>query len=312
MLILSFMLLALPLQTAQAGILQATAAPSFVVPRPGPILKLPRAETLIYEVHIRLGPIASNAGTVTQRSRIEPFRTSLLSSDGGGKEVGLESAHMTIHAKGGYQVYKIDTVIETRILPQEWPQVTHRTTNRGTEKRRRETKYGARDGIPTASYRGDTKHGAPRGTRIWTDFHSRAIPADTVDMLSSIYLARTLIETDAKELSFPLIDKLWLWQLTLRRGIEKTMKIPAGTFDVVEVVIHPTPYPGEKIGEKKKKRFKGLFGIHGDTKLWVDRKTGVPVRIQGDLPVGILTLGIDVRLKGYKGTPRDFQPRKEP
>ena len=47
--------------------------------------------------------------------------------------------------------------------------------------------------------------------------------------------------------------------------------------------------------------------MRGDIHLWVDGKSGVPVRIQGDIPAGILTLGVDVRLKSSVGTPASFK-----
>jgi hypothetical protein len=36
--------------------------------------------------------------------------------------------------------------------------------------------------------------------------------------------------------------------------------------------------------------------------LWVEKHTGIAVRIQGDLPVGPLTLGVDVELESFSGT----------
>ena len=129
----------------------------------------------------------------------------------------------------------------------------------------------------------------------------------TVDMIYSIILARTLIEDEIDTLSFPMIDKLQIWDVKLTRGQEKRMKLPAGTFDCVEIIIQPTPRPGENVDDKKKKKFRGLFGMRGNIHLWVDRKSGVPVRIQGDIPAGIVTLGVDVKLKSHAGTPSSFK-----
>lgn len=288
---------------------QEAAPRSYVVQRPGATIAIPREETLVYEVFISLGPFASNAGTVTQRTAVGPFQPSLLAGVGTEDTQGLETAYLSIHAKGGYQVYKLDTLIEARHFSRGWPRVVYRTADRGTEKRRREVKFGVRDGSGSASYRGDTEDGAPKGARIWTEYQTREVPADTLDMLSSIFMVRTLIEQKKQTLSFPLIDKLSLWQVTLRRREEKTVEIPAGAFEAVEVLIQPEPYAGEEISEKKKKRFKGLFGIHGETRLWVEKQTGVPVRIQGDLPIGFLRIGVDVRLRSYKGTPAAFRPQ---
>ena len=40
--------------------------------------------------------------------------------------------------------------------------------------------------------------------------------------------------------------------------------------------------------------FEGVFGIHGTMHLWAERHTGIVVRIQGDLPLGPMTLAVDV------------------
>ena len=140
--ILSLLLLGLATQgmrtdDAGRGTLEAASARGFIVPRPGPVLVLPRDETLVYDARIELGPFSANVGTVTQRSKVEPYQSSLLlnSPDAGG-EAGGETAHVSIRAKGRYTFYKMDSLIETRILPQEWPQVTYRMVSRGTEKRR--------------------------------------------------------------------------------------------------------------------------------------------------------------------------------
>jgi len=287
---------------------EAAAARGFIVPRPGPVLVLPRDETLVYDAQIELGPFSASVGTVTQRSKVEPYQRSLLLQSGSESgEVGLETATVSLRAQGDYTFYEMDSLVETRILPKEWPQVTYRMISQGTEKRRREVKLGELEGAFQASYRRDTSRGAPKGTRIWREPSSREIPEDSVDMLSSIFLARTLIEDELDTLSFPLIDKLHIWDVKLTRGQKKRMKLPAGTFDCVEIIIQPTPRPGESVDERKKKKFEGLFGMRGDIHLWVDGKSGVPVRIQGDIPAGILTLGVDVRLKSSVGTPASFK-----
>ena len=298
--------------TAKAP-LEAAAARGFIVPRPGPVLVLPRDETLIYDAQIELGPFSASVGTVTQKSKVEPYQRSLLLNSGSENgEAGLETATVSIRAQGDYTFYEMDSLIETRVLPKEWPQVTYRMISKGTEKRRKEIKLGQHEGSFQASYRKDTSYNAPKGTRIWREPAFREIPEDTVDMLSSIFLARTLIEDKVDTLSFPLIDKLQIWDVKLTRGKEKRMKLPAGTFDVVEIIIQPKPRPGEGVDEKKKKKFKGLFGMRGDIHLWVDGKSGVPVRIQGDIPAGIVTLGVDVKLKSYAGTPSTFKKVGKP
>jgi len=281
-----------------------------------PSLVLPRDERLVYRARIKFGPISASVGKATQTCSVDPYRQSILLAqpapprgdlDGGNPAAGeQEAATITIHAKGGYTWYALDSTIESRILPTAWPRVTYRQISEGTEKRRRETKLGLREGESSSSYRKDTRKGAEKGTRIWREPSYRQVPEGTVDLLTAVFFARTLIREKLDELSFPMIDKDRIWLLTLRRGKEKRMETQAGTFDVVEAILEPGVYPGEEIDEDKVKRFEGIFGIHGSIRLWVEKHSGVPVRIEGDLPLGPITLGIDVVLESYAGTPAEF------
>jgi len=75
---------------------------------------------------------------------------------------------------------------------------------------------------------------------------------------------------------------------------------------VFEIALAPRPYPGETFPEKDK-QFEGVFGLL-NSHLWVEKHTGIPVQIEGDLPVKAITLGINVVLKSYSGTPPEFAP----
>ena len=304
---------AAPAGTAQATEAKAPAAP-FVFDRgeDQPPLLLPREETLVYRARVEFGILDASVGTVTQTSTVEADRPSVLllqvpkDEDGDGPKA--ERATVRLHAKGDYQLYSMDSVIESHLHPQEWPRVSYSQRSQGTEKRRREIRMGLQEGKYSASYRKDTSKNAPKGTRIWGEQKFREIPEGTLDMLTAVFMTRRLITEEEESLTFPVIDKLKLWEVTLRRGKEKRMRTAAGVFDVVEVLLEPGPFPGETIDPKKKERFKGLFGIHGTIHLFVEKNTGIPVRIQGDLPAGPFTLGIDVELGSYSGTPEAFGP----
>lgn len=277
-----------------------------------------RHEVLEYRAHLDLGILETAVGTVTITTDVEPFQESLLlapSSNGDVEPDGVGApedekyiVHFGVHAKGDYTLYSMDARIDTRILPQEWPRASYRYVHEGTENRRREILLGEREGKLQSSYRKDTRKDAPKGTRIWKAPVYREIPEGTLDMLSALFLTRTLVRDDLRILRFPLIDKNSLWRLRLTKGQRKRLKTHAGTFDVVEIVLTPSAFPGEELKDGKEEKFEGLFGIHGSIHLWAERKTGIPVRIQGDLPLGPLTLGIDVELKKYEGTPAAFQP----
>ena len=282
-----------------------------------PELRLPREEKLVFGVRMQIAIASANVGRVTMRSNVEPYRPSVLAATPGDTAgtVGASAATeelmtgaLRIQAKGEYAWYSMDAAIETRILPQDWPRYSYRYTHDGSERRRREVLMGDVDGVWTGSYRKDTRKGAPSGTRIWRDPKTREIPENTLDLLSAVYLARTMIQDDLSEIRFPLIDKLNLWEMRLSRGKRGRMETKAGTFEVVEILLDPKPFEGEEVDEEKAKKFEGLFGLHGSIHLWVQEETGVPVRIKGSLPAGPLDLKIDIELMEFAGTPEAFRP----
>jgi len=271
-------------------------------------LLLPRAEILTYRAKVQFGMLDASVGTVIQTSEVEPYRRSvLLQAQEAGPHGGAEKATVSLHAKGDYQLYSLDSRIESHLLPQEWPRVSIHQTSEGTEKRRKETRMGLREGKLSASYRKDTDKNAPKGTRIWREPEFREIPEGTLDMLTAVFMTRALVQDERESLTFPVIDGLRVWEVTLRRGKEKRLRIAAGEFDVIEVLLEPKPWEGDAIDAKKKKKFEGLFGIHGTIHLFVEKHSGVPVKIAGDLPAGPFTLGVEVELAEFEGTPEGFR-----
>jgi len=272
-----------------------------------PALLIPRSERLVYRAYLDAGIVMAHVGSVEQTCTVATQEPSVLAAEP--VEAGGETAAIKLFASGKYLWYELESTLETRILPQEWPRVSYQSVSKSSQTRRREVLLGKKEGASISSYRGDTKKGAPAGTRIWRPAKERSVPEGTIDMLTAVFQARTLIREKRETLSFPLIDKDRVWNLRLRRGGERRMETTAGTFfDVVEVVLEPEPNAGEAVGEKAE-RFEGVFGINGTIHLWVEKKTGVAVRIQGDLPIGdVITLGIDVVLDSYSDTPEGFAP----
>jgi hypothetical protein len=297
---------AIGLQEAVASVPSTPPAPlEFDTGAGQPKILIPRSERLTYRAYLDIAFVTQSVGTVTQTCRVEEQRGGVLTP-----VVQGEAATVQLYAKGKYFGYSLQSTIESRILPQDWPHILYLVTSEGSERRRREVMVGRVESVHTSSYRSDTNKNAPEGTRIWRDARQRQVPEGTLDMLSAVLMARTLVREEREKIVFPLIDKTRVWQLTLERGEERRMETGAGAFDVVEVILNAAPYPGEEIDQEKLDQFEGVFGIHGTIHLWVEKKTGVAVRIQGDLPVGPLTLGIDVVLDSYSGTPPGFVPTK--
>ncbi len=272
-------------------------------------LYVPRTEKLVYGVRVGLGFGALRAGTVTLEAGVEPYRPSVL-FEASAVEAGEESetAWLRSTAVGSYGLFEMNSTMETRHLPCTWPQISLLRRHEGDVEKRRELKIGVLDGQPTSEYRRDTETGAPPGTRIWKKPKLRTVPEHSLDMLSGIYLARTLIGESRESVVFPLVDKTYVWQMELRRGTTGREETTVGTFDVVEILLEPQPHPGEdeKSVEEERAKFEGLFGLKGAMHLWVDAKTGIPIRVLGDLPVGFLELHIDAVLEQHEGTPEGF------
>lgn len=302
-----------PVLDARTAILEAAA------PREGELpvlidrgdgrlpLIVPRGEELVYRVDVAWGILGAALGTVTMSSGVEPYRRALLvqPSAGEGEEQRAETAWIKARAFGKHLLYTMDATLEARHQPQEWPRIVYRSTQEGSEQRRRELLLGVREGAPTSSYRRDTSKGAPRGTRIWKDPQYREIPPDTLDMTSAVYLVRSFILRGEPETSFPVLEKERVWEIRLSLGQSLVQETPAGRFDAVEVVLDARPHPGETLDEDEK--FEGLFGLRGSIHLWVERHTGIPVRVQGEIPAGPIVLDVDISLSEHRGTPRAFQ-----
>jgi hypothetical protein len=145
--------------------------------------------------------------------------------------------------------------------------------------------------------------------RVWKDPVSRPVPAGTVDMLSAVYVARAMIELGLQETSFPLIDQLRLWRLHVVQGARKRCAVPAGEFECRQVKLETTLEAGE--AEDGSKQFQGLFGLEGSIRIFFESRTGVPVLIQGELPIPVPLVGnldLSVQLKAFRGTPAAFAP----
>jgi hypothetical protein len=144
---------------------------------------------------------------------------------------------------------------------------------------------------------------------VWRDAKFREVPAGTLDMLTAVYLARSLVIDGRDKVEFPLIDRDDLWHVQLTRGRSRRIETPAGKFDAVEVELRTGPPEGSSPSESTK--FEGLFGIHGTISIWMDASSGVPVRIEGAVPAGPVDLDATIELRSARGAPRAFVSLRE-
>jgi hypothetical protein len=151
---------------------------------------------------------------------------------------------------------------------------------------------------------------------VWKDPVSRTIPPGTVDMLSAVYIARTLVRDNLPDASFPVVDRQKVWEVSLSRGKSKRIETNAGTFECQEIKLS-TKFVAEendKEDEPTSGQFQGLFGIQGSIHIWLESHSGVPVLIEGELPVPLPLvdkLDVRVRLKSAKGVPDGFRAVKK-
>ena len=293
---------------------------------------VPKAEHLEFDVLPDL-PIVGKvvAGQVVLEARVEAYVPGLptagASSDAPRKWMGSVDSLATGSALG----YTLHEELKSRLLPQDFPRVFYTDTQTGSENRRKETKLGLLDGKQLDTFRGDghckgcnnREHfvdsnwiwgkpshcdGCKRGEhRVWKPVKQREVPADTLDMLSAVYLARTMVREGRMEESLQLVDELTLWNVQLTQGVHKRIEVPAGKFDCVEVRLKSSVPKGEPA---PKGGFEGLFGLKGTIQVWLDARDGVPVQIQGEFPIKFLSTALDVyvQLKSYRGTPKTFGP----
>jgi hypothetical protein len=298
-----------------------------------PPLEIPRDEQLFYDVSINLGVLGSlSVGQVVLSAGVEPYVPGLpLPGEPPPKSNGRETGWIHSLASGYYLGYRLVHNLDVRLLPQDWPASYYRDTQNGTENRRSELRIGKRNGEFTAAYVNDyhchgcnnPEHFVHSGFlwqklehcpkcklaehRVWGGPVSRTVPAGSVDLLSAVFLARTMVEDGLSEIEFPVVNEQKLWNLKVQAREHKHVSTPAGEFACVLITL-ATTVPADEPHDAKS--FSGLFGIRGDIRIWMEEKTGVPVVIQGDLPVPVLgKLEVDVELKKFAGTPRTFVAR---
>lgn len=297
-----------------------------------PPIEIPRDEQLFYDVAIKLGVLGDlTVGQVVLSAGVEDYVPGLpppgeAAPVANGREVGW------IHslASGYYLGYRVVHNLDARLLPQDWPSIYYRDTQNGSENRRSELKVGRRNGEFTSTYLADrhcagcnnTEHFVKSGFlwqgvehchkcklaehRVWKGPETRTVPPGCADLLSAVYLARTMVQDGRTEVVFPVVSTQRLWTLTVKRGRTQRIHTPAGTFSCALITLATSVPAGEPHDEKS---FAGLFGIRGDIRIWMDAKSGVPVVIEGDLPVPVLgKLEVEVELKQYAGTPKTFVP----
>lgn len=277
-----------------------------------PALVVRHDEVLTYVVEMDIGPFK---GISVGQSG---FRSRVVDSVEG--EIGYFEAVF----EGEQAGYVLDHRLRSRHHPSGDPKFESFDTQQGSENRKRQIRVQRGEDGFTEVYRfdghckgcedqhhfvdpkwpwGKRKHCESKCKtaqhRVWQDPVSRSVPEHSLDYLSSIYLIRSLVRSDAESLGTPLLDKNRLWNLKLIKAEKKKIEVPLGEFACQRVLIEAQRPESESGGGK----FRGLFGMKGSMKFWVHEKTGVLVQISGELPLGPLDLGVKIRLKEAQNAP---------
>ena len=291
---------------------------------------VPKAEVLEFDVLVDLPVFGKvTAGQVVLSARVDPYVSGLLVSNQPAAP-GEWMASIESVATGSHLGYTLREELKTRLLPQVFPHIYYTDVQTGSENRRKELKLGTQDGKFVESYRNDghckgcsnREHfidsnwlwgkpshcdGCKRGEhRVWRPAKTRELPAGTLDMLSAVYLARTMVREGRAQQTLTMVDELKLWNVELTQGERKRLEVPAGKFDCVEVRLKSSLPAGEPA---PKDGFVGLFGLKGTIQVWLDAHYGVPVQIQGEFPIKLLssTLDVYVQLKAFRGSAKGFE-----
>jgi hypothetical protein len=285
---------------------------------------LPSNESLSFKVEVTFGPVRGlDVGRVTLSALRVP------GADGPAVEAGADSRKLigTIDtlAKGGYLGHEVVHSYAVRWYVGSQPRIEVQERLRGSRSSSRELRVGQLEGGWQLEYRKDRhckgckdkshyvdgmmpwskpshcKDCERLEHRVWRDFKYMDVPEDAIDIVSSLYFARGFLLSGQDETTLALINQDELWSVRLRRGGTRTIKTPAGTFDCMRVLIGPELAAGDGLGEEAAERFEALFGLHGDLGVWVDRKGGFPVIIEGEAPFGPFSVAVKASLVSRRG-----------
>lgn len=298
---------------------------------------MPLGESLRFKVEVTMGPVRGlDVGTVTLECAQAPpaedeavpatvDKEATEEQQLQAKESRLEVGTIKTVAKGGYLGYEVLHTIVVKWYAGTLPRIEWQETMRGSNCSTRTIRIGEIESQWKIEYQKD-RHckGCNRKTHVvdgpmpWSnsrhckdcerpehrvprDFQYLDVPADSIDMVSALYFARSFVQSGEPSITLNMVNQDELWSVELQRGEEREIEAPAGDFDCVRVLIVPKLAAGEGLGEEAEKRFEALFGLQGNITLWVDKAGGFPVRIEGEAPFGPVDVAIKASLTDRDG-----------
>ena len=269
---------------------------------------VPFGETLIYRGRVRKAGLSFQAGRATLRAKFDGEGNPILEARAFGEKFG----------------YQLNTRIASTLDATTLRPTLHLTEERGTERRTKKInflgngadfirlKHCKKEGCTDATHQ--VKQAKMHGPIPWgtehvhctdTDCKNRAhyfwqtrtehrYEGDYVDLLSAIYMARQIEFDPASDpIIIPIVSDTRRWKVRVQAKMQKRIKVAAGTFDAVQLTLEPLVADE---GEEKEK-FRGLFGLNGSIRIWVDRESRRPILIEGSLPFAFLELHAEIELE---------------
>ncbi len=138
----------------------------------------------------------------------------------------------------------------------------------------------------------DDPHCGNSAHEVWIHIKDHQVEEPYVDLLTAIYVARTAATPSrVQPLIIPVVNDDSRWYVEVSPQKTETIQVEEGEYEAIEMALNPIASDGNN-----KKRFEGLFGIHGTLRVWFDSISGRPVLIEGTLPFAYLQLKARIEL----------------
>jgi hypothetical protein len=121
--------------------------------------------------------------------------------------------------------------------------------------------------------------------RVWVRRYEHKGQGTAYDMLTAVYLARALDVRPGVVRTIRIVESDRIYDVDINALDDEWVRTEAGSFDCICLALDPRFVSGDP--PKKKSKLRGLFGLQGTVRIWIDKATHAPVRIRGTIPAGI-------------------------
>jgi hypothetical protein len=221
---------------------------------------------------------------------------------------GRPAVRIAAQASGGGFGYRLETRIESVLEEASGEPLRYTYVQHGSEERARRlefapdrTEYWKREhcggkGCKDPAHRVGTYHCDLEDDEcdrpaheVWRKRSVHVGQGTAYDMLAAVYVARSLDIRPGFRDTLRVVETHSVYDVTVAVVGEETVETDAGTFQTYCVALEPKLV---STTQKKKRgegggKFRGLFGLSGSIRIWLDKRTKAPVRIRGTIPFGI-------------------------